>query len=191
MVKLDDIGGGLAVFDEIDDLDACSLKVVHERAGAGGEEGVAQVGGNGDDEAESRCDEALIDALGNISRCGEAVGGRDAGESIEKADEGAKEANERADVSDGIQEAEESFEAGDFELASLLDDFFELLPRCVMTEEGGVDDAASGDAGGDAFLKCLSEVSAADEGGEAGEEFADVHAGAVKVGQTLKKDGTG
>lgn len=92
---------------------------------------------------------------------------------------------------DGIQEAEEAFQTGDFELACLLDDFFELLPRGVMAEEGGVDDATSGDAGGDAFLKGLSEVSAADEGGEAGEEFADIHAGAVKVGQTLQKDGTG
>ena len=92
---------------------------------------------------------------------------------------------------DGIQEAEEAFQTGDFELAGFLDDFFELLPRGVMTEEGRVNDAACGDAGGDAFLKSLGEVSSAYEGGKAGEEFADVHAGAVKIDQTLQKDGTG
>lgn len=164
LVKLDDVGGRLAVFDEIDDLDAGSLQVVHERAGAGGEEGVTQVGRNGDDEAESCGDEALIDALGDISRGGEAVGGRDAGKGIQKADEGAEQADEGANVSDGIQEAEEAFQTGDFELTCLLDDFFELLPRGVMPEEGGVDDATRRDTGGDAFLKCLGEISAADEG---------------------------
>ena len=73
LVKLDDVGGRLAVFDEVDDFDAGSLEVVHEGAGAGGEEGVAEVGGNGDDEAECGGDEALINALGDIGRCGEAV----------------------------------------------------------------------------------------------------------------------
>jgi len=54
-----------------------------------------------------------------------------------------------------------------------------------------MNDTSGGHAGGDAFLKGFGEVSTADERGEPGKEFTDVHTGSMKVGQPLQKDGSG
>lgn len=191
MVEFNDVGGRAAVLDEINDFDAGTFQVVHEGTGTGTEEGIAEPGWNGDDEAESRGDEALINPMRDIGGSGEAVGGRKTGEAIEQADQGAEQTDEGADVGEGVQQAEEALETRHFELAGLLNDFFELLPRHMMAKEGGMNDTSGGHASGDALLQGLGEVSTADEGGEPGEEFAHIHAGAMKIGQSLQKDGSG
>jgi len=134
LVEFDDVGGRAAVFDEIDDLDAGTLHVVHEGTGSSAEEGIAKPRRNGDDEAESRGDEALIHAMGDIRRSGEAVRGGETREAIKKADQGAEQTDQRADVGEGVQQAEVALEPRHLELAGLLDDFFKLLPRHMMAE---------------------------------------------------------
>lgn len=133
-MEFDDVGGGAAVLDEVHDLDAGAFQVVHEGAGTGAEEGVAKPGWNGDDEAESGGDEALIHAMRDIRGGGETIGGRETCEAIEQTDQCAEQADERTDVREGVQQAEEALEAWHFELAGLLHDFFELLPRHMMAE---------------------------------------------------------
>lgn len=189
MVEFNDVGGRAAVLDEIDDFDAGTFQVVHEGTGAGTEEGIAEPGWNGDDEAESRGDEALINPMRDIGGSGEAVGGRKTGEAIEQADQGAEQTDEGADMGEGVQQAKEALETRHFELSGLLDDFLDLLPRHMMAEEGGMNDTSGWHASGDALLQGLGEVSTADEGGEPCEELANVHAGAMEVSQPLQKDG--
>ena len=91
-------------------------------------------------------------------------------------------------MSDGIQDAQIALQARHFQLAGFLDDFLQLLTRCLMAKHSGVDHTPGGHTCRHAFLESLSIIPTADQGGQPGQKLAHIHTSSVIIGQPLQEN---
>ena len=191
MREFDNVVMMTGVLNDIDDFNACTLQFVHDGTGFGGEESKPQVSRYCHHYAERGGDQALVKAPCDFRGAGNTLSGGEASETVEQTDQGSEEAKKGGAMSDGVENAEKTLQPRHLKLSCFLHNFLQLLPRCMVALESSMNDTTRGHARGNALVKSLSKVLAPHQTSQATEKFANIHAGAVKVGEAFEKDGSG
>ena len=103
--------------------------------------------------------------------------------------QGAQQAEQRRDESDGREEAEPALELRHFELTGFGDDVFQLRARGLVAEDGGVDDACDRRRRARTFHLRFGKAPVLDEVCEAAHELAHADRDPVEVGRAFEEDG--
>ena len=100
----------------------------------------------------------------------------------------SEQAEDRREVGDRGQDAEEAFEFRDFKLARLLHDFAQLRARRVVANDGRMNDPCDWPGRARGLMECFGKIPPRDEIGEPLKKLADMNRRAMEIEQPLRED---